>query len=141
MFNKDKGFVWLIRRRRRRERTMNKRELGTTKEQYAAEYLEKQGVKIAVRNFRVRQGEIDLIGYHNGYLVFFEVKYRNSTRKGLPEEAVGLQKQKQICRVADYYRFTRRIPLETPIRYDVVAIEQNVIRWYQNAFEHVNRKI
>ena len=116
---------------------MNKRAIGADKEQMAEAYLKEKGVRIVARNFRIRQGEIDLIGYHEGYLVFFEVKYRASGRKGLPEEAVGLQKQKQICRVADYYRSTRRIPLRTPIRYDVVAIEQEAVRWYRNAFEHI----
>ncbi len=116
---------------------MNKREIGTKTEELAAAYLEGRGVRIIARNFRIRQGEIDLIGYQEGYLVFFEVKYRTSRVKGLPEEAVGLQKQKQICRVADYYRSTRRIPLSTPIRYDVIAMEQDTVRWYQNAFEHI----
>ncbi len=116
---------------------MNKRAIGTKKEELAAAYLEKQSVHIIARNFRIRQGEIDLIGYHKGYLVFFEVKYRTSGTKGLPEEAVGIQKQKQICHVADYYRSTRRIPLSTPIRYDVIAIEQDTVRWYRNAFEHI----
>ena len=116
---------------------MNKRAIGTSKEQLAVEYLEERGVRIVVRNFRIRQGEIDLIGYDEGYLVFFEVKYRATKVKGLPEEAVGIQKQKAICRVADYYRSTRRIPLRTPIRYDVIAIEQDTVRWYRNAFEHI----
>ncbi len=116
---------------------MNKRAIGADKEQMAETYLKEKGARILARNFRIRQGEIDLIGYHEGYLVFFEVKYRASGRKGFPEEAVGLQKQKQICRVADYYRSTRRISLSTPIRYDVVAIEQDAVRWYQNAFEHI----
>ena len=116
---------------------MNKRVIGADKEQLAAAYLEERGTRIIARNFRISQGEIDLIGYHKGYLVFFEVKYRASGVKGLPEEAVGIQKQKAICRVADYYRSTRRIPLSTPIRYDVIAIEQDTVRWYRNAFEHI----
>jgi putative endonuclease len=116
---------------------MNKREVGAIKEQLAVTFLRQQGVRISAVNFRIRQGEIDLIGYDGAYLVFFEVKYRSSTRCGLPEEAVGMQKQKQICRVADYYRSTRRVPLSTPIRYDVIAVEQDTVRWYQNAFEHI----
>lgn len=116
---------------------MNKRKIGADKERLAVHYLEERNVRIIARNFRIRQGEIDLIGYDQGYLVFFEVKYRAARVKGLPEEAVGIQKQKQICRVADYYRSTRRVPLSTPIRYDVVAMEQDSIRWYQNAFEHI----
>ena len=116
---------------------MNKRKIGTDKEMQAVQYLQEKGVRIIATNFRIRQGEIDLIGYDEEYLVFFEVKYRTGRQKGLPEEAVGLQKQKAICRVADYYRSTRRISLNTAIRYDVVAIEQEQIRWYRNAFEHI----
>lgn len=116
---------------------MNKKEMGKEAENLAAEYLQKKGVHLIARNFRNRQGEVDLIGYDQGYLVFFEVKFRTSYAKGLPEESVGTWKQRQICKVADYYRCVKRIPLNTPIRYDVVAIHQGNVRWYRNAFAHI----
>ena len=117
--------------------SMNKRKVGTDKENLAAKYLEKQGMRIVERNFRSRQGEIDIIGYHKGYLVFVEVKYRKSAAVGTPQEAVGLQKQKQICKVADYYRLCRGLNAQTMIRYDVVAIQGDVIQWIPNAFPHI----
>ena len=40
----------------------NKRETGTRKEELAADFLTRRGVKILERNFRCRQGEIDLNG-------------------------------------------------------------------------------
>ena len=40
---------------------MNKREIGAAYEEAAAVFLEKKGVRILERNFRCRQGEIDLI--------------------------------------------------------------------------------
>lgn len=116
---------------------MNKRKTGTIAESRAAAYLSEKGVRIVEKNFRNRHGEIDLIGHHDGYLVFFEVKYRSSNRNGYPEAAVNYYKQKQICQVATYYRCIHQIELQTPIRYDVVAIEGEQIRWYQNAFEHI----
>lgn len=116
---------------------MNKRSTGTVAETRAATYLSEKGVRIVERNFRNRHGEIDMIGYHEGYLVFFEVKYRSSNRSGTPESAVGFYKQKQICQVAAFYRCVHKIPLNTPIRYDVVAMEKMEIRWYKNAFEHI----
>lgn len=106
-------------------------------EQNAAEYLVKQGMDIVEYNFRNRQGEIDIIGYHNNYLVFVEVKSRISMTKGRPEYAVGIAKQKQICKVADYYRYKHRLSISTPVRYDVVAIYNEEIQWYQNAFPHI----
>ncbi len=115
---------------------MNKRRTGTAAESRAAAYLSEKGVWIVEKNFRNRHGEIDLIGYHEGYLVFFEVKYRRNNNSGWPEAAVDYRKQKQICQVAAYYRYMHKVSLNTSIRYDVVAIEGQEIRWYQNAFEH-----
>lgn len=94
-------------------------------------------MEILKQNYRSRRGEIDLIGRHDGYLVFVEVKYRASGRRGTPQEAVGSAKQRVICRVADYYRCTHGIRLSTPVRYDVVAVLGEEICWYQNAFPHI----
>mgnify|MGYP002428718816 CR=1 FL=1 len=44
------------------KRSYNKRQVGTEKEKLAAEYLKKKGYFIIEKNYRVRQGEIDLIG-------------------------------------------------------------------------------
>lgn len=122
-----------------KENTGNKRKLGAQAEKLAEDYLTAAGMKIVAHNFRNRQGEIDLIGYHEGYLVFVEVKYRASLKKGNPEEAVGAAKQRAICKVADYYRCTHGVPLSAPIRYDVVAVLGEEVRWLQNAFPHVYR--
>ncbi len=116
---------------------MNKRSLGADKEQMAAEYLTAQGMRIVARNFRGRQGEIDIIGYEGNYLVFVEVKYRKNKAYGSAAEAVGSRKQQQICKVADYYRFLHHLSDETKVRYDVVAIEGEEIQWIPNAFPHI----
>lgn len=119
---------------------MNRRKVGTDGETLAAAFLEKQGVSILERNFRDRNGEIDLIGRDGEYLVFFEVKYRRGAGMGHPEEAVGSAKQRQICRVADYYRISHGISPQEAQRYDVVAIEGEQIRWVKNAFPHHYRR-
>ena len=116
---------------------MNKRKTGADKEKIAAKYLETQGMRIMERNFRNRQGEIDIIGYHGNYLVFVEVKYRRDGRMGNAAEAVDYRKQRQICKVADYYRYLHKLGINTSIRYDVIAIQGEDIRWIQNAFPHI----
>lgn len=117
---------------------MNTREVGTRKEETACAYLAENGVRVKKRNFRCRSGEIDVIGYDGEYLVFFEVKYRKSSSdRGSALEAVGIGKQKKICRVADYYRMIHRCPLDMPIRFDVVAIDGDDIQWIKNAFEYI----
>ncbi|MGN1196587.1 MAG: YraN family protein [Acetatifactor sp.] len=116
---------------------MNKRATGTEWEQKAAEYLMKHGMQIREMNFRNRQGEIDIIGRHEDYLVFVEVKYRSSTEKGSAVEAVDYRKQRQICKVADYYRCIHHLGDNTAVRYDVIAIQGQEIRWIKNAFPHI----
>lgn len=118
-------------------RKLNTRQKGTEKEQLAADYLKTNGMRIVERNFRGRQGEIDIIGYHEDYLVFVEVKYRKGNSKGSAEAAVDLRKQKQICKVADYYRYLHQLGMNTKVRYDVLAIQGEEIRWIRNAFPHI----
>lgn len=116
---------------------MNTRKTGTEYEVLAEQYLKKQGINIIEKNYRSRNGEIDLIGRDSEYLIFFEVKYRKNQKTGNPEEAVTYQKQKKICRVADYYRLTHGIGEFSAIRYDVVAICGEEIIWHRNAFSHI----
>lgn len=116
---------------------MNKREKGAQKEDQVCARLFSEGVKIVERNFRNRQGEIDIIGYDREYLVFFEVKYRSGNSKGSAAEAVGYAKQRKICRVADYYRALHHCPEDTPIRFDVVAVDGEQVNWIKDAFDYV----
>ena len=115
---------------------MNCAGVGRAYEEKASVFLEKNGFRILEKNFRCRQGEIDLIGIHEGCLVFVEVKYRKNRRSGMPEEAVGAAKQMKICRVSDYFRIKRRNYGGMQIRYDVIAITDEEIRWHKNAFPY-----
>lgn len=92
----------------------NDREIGAAFEEKACEYLKKNGLQIVERNFRVRQGEIDIVAQDKGTLVFVEVKYRKDASKGLPEEAVNLRKQRQISKVALFYIAFRHVPVTMP---------------------------
>ncbi len=116
---------------------MNKRKTGADHERQAAEYLTGKGMRVLETNYRCRQGEIDLIGRHQGYLVFVEVKYRSTFDKGHALEAVDYRKQCRICRVADYYRYTHGLGEDESIRYDVVGIQGTEVEWIQNAFSHI----
>ena len=116
--------------------SINKRQTGTEYETIAVEYLQSQGVRVIERNFRNRFGEIDIIGYDNEYLVFFEVKYRKDERKGNPVEAVSYKKCHTICKVADFYRMRHGIGDFAPVRFDVIAVCGKEIQWYRNAFEY-----
>lgn len=114
----------------------NSRKVGFDKEEVAAEYLLQHGFRIKERNFISKRGEIDIIGYDGEYLVFVEVKYRGKTALCNPLATVGGEKQKRICRTADFYRYQRKIGQEIPVRYDVIGIWEEKIEWIKNAFPH-----
>lgn len=115
---------------------MNQIKIGKKYEEKAADYLTKQGMRLIEQNFRSRYGEIDIIGIHNNCLVFVEVKYRRNNNRGIAEEAVGVSKQKKICFTSDYFRISRKQYLKLQVRYDVVAMTGDDIRWHQNAFPY-----
>lgn len=122
----------------RKLQKINKRQIGAQKEAFVCEWLERRGYQIVARNFRCRNGEIDIVAKEGGYLVFIEVKYRGNSTAGLPEEAVGIQKQRIISRVALFYMIRFGYRETTPVRFDVVAVsggEDVSVTLYQNAFD------
>jgi putative endonuclease len=79
--------------------------LGQRGEQLAARHLERAGWRIVARNYRVREGEIDLIAARGPTLAFCEVKTlvdRGGPARGPanPIESVGYRKQAQVRRMA-----------------------------------------
>ena len=120
---------------------MNKRSVGDDTELLACEYLKSQGAIIIERNFRSRQGEVDIIALDGKYLCFIEVKYRKDVKYGQPQEAVSYYKQKRICKVSEFYLYSKYKSLDIPIRYDVVAISQKdnifAFKWIKNAFDYI----
>ncbi len=67
---------------------INKKSIGQKGEEIACKALEKEWYRIVERNFRCRQGEIDIIAEEKGVICFIEVKARFSENFGLPEEVV-----------------------------------------------------
>lgn len=114
----------------------NKRSIGANYEQIAGEYLKTKGYEIIQYNFYSKSGEIDIVANHGGYLVFVEVKYRESNKNGHPLEAVSITKQKAISKCAAYYLKKNKIS-DIPVRFDVVGILGEQITLIQNAFDYV----
>jgi putative endonuclease len=101
--------------------TRARQQVGTLGEQAAAASLEDQGYEIVHRNYRCRNGEIDIVCEKNGVLVFCEVKTRTSDRFGLPEEAVTIAKRRRLRKLALEYlqRESRRA---RQLRFDVISV-------------------
>jgi putative endonuclease len=102
------------------------RRLGAQAESEAAEFLQRAGYRILERNYRCRQGEIDLIAEQDGVLCFVEVKSRASERYGPAASAVGPLKQRRLARTAAHYLQTRRPGERLACRFDVVTLDAGV---------------
>lgn len=112
---------------------MNKRSKGKIYEEKGKEYLENIGVKVLSMNYQGSFGEIDIIGYDEMTLVFFEVKYRKNLSFGMPQEAIDKKKMKKIYITAK--EFIRRNRLENEkIRFDAVVFLGEKIEWIKNIF-------
>ena len=101
---------------------MNPRKTGALGERIAADYLEKQGYRVRERNFRTREGEIDIIAEKDDFLIFVEVRTRRSSSFGTPEESVTPYKLEKIIATAQRYIQSHQ-DLPPCWRIDVVAVE------------------
>lgn len=106
---------------RKAEEMPYKRAVGTKGEQLAVKFLKKRGYKILQRNYRYRNGEIDVVCYDRGTIAFVEVKTRYSDKYGPPELSVTDAKKKQIIRGALQYVAEKKIE-GINLRFDVVSI-------------------
>ena len=106
-------------------------QLGKRGEALAAEFLEREGFRIVMSNFKTPvgrnskgvqvTGEIDLIALEGDTLCFIEVKARLSDAFAGPLANVNLRKQRQITRTAQAYKQTFALH-DTPHRFDVVTV-------------------
>jgi putative endonuclease len=100
---------------------MSKKTLGAFGEEVAVRELEGKGYRILDRNWRVQEGEIDVIAEHEGEIVFVEVKTRTSDLYGGPEDSITKQKRNRIIRASLAYLLkTER--LESDWRVDLIGI-------------------
>ena len=94
---------------------------GARGEQIATDYLKRLGYRIQERNYRCRQGEIDIVAWNGAVLVFVEVRTRSGHDLGAALESVGRRKQDKITSVAVAYVQEHQVG-DTELRFDVVAV-------------------
>ena len=98
-----------------------------------AAWYRDRGYEIVVRNWRCREGELDLVVRAGRAFVFCEVKTRSSDRFGAPVEAVNRTKQDRLRRLAA--RWIDEAPVRPrEIRFDVASVMGDRIEVLEGAF-------
>jgi putative endonuclease len=110
-----------------------RRALGADGEDRAAAWYEARGFSVVARNWRCREGELDLIVRKGRDLVFVEVKARSSDRFGIPAEAVTPAKQRRLRGLAARYLADTGARAGT-LRFDVVTILAGHLEVIEAAF-------
>ncbi|WP_423918100.1 YraN family protein [Frigoribacterium sp. 2-23] len=98
-----------------------KDDLGRWGETVAVRHLESVGMRIVDRNWRCREGEIDVVALDADELVVIEVKTRSSTAFGHPLEAVTRTKRDRLRRLAGLW-LADHPGASSSVRLDVVAV-------------------
>jgi putative endonuclease len=120
--------------------TITTKDVGDDGEALALEHMQRHGLTLMRRNYRVamgpraRGGEVDLIlRDRDGTLVFVEVRKRRTSAFGGAAGSVTYSKQRSIVLAA--HHFLRNYGSPPPCRFDVVAIEDGRIEWLKAAFD------
>ena len=113
---------------------MSSRQLGIDGEDLVAAWYVAHGYEVVARNWRCREGELDLIVRANRTFVFCEVKSRTSDAFGAPIEAVNSDKQQRLRRLAARWLEDDAPVRPTEIRFDVASVLGGEIDVLQGAF-------
>ena len=108
--------------------------IGNVAERQARKYLEQQGLRFLVQNYRCRTGEIDLIMQDGEELVFVEVKYRSQQKFGHAVEFFHPKKRRKFESAVQYYLQEKDLNHSAVAhRIDIVGIDgvgvKNEISW------------
>ena len=100
----------------------SRKDLGDFGERVAKAHLESKGYRILETNFRVREGEVDLVAEHDGVVAFVEVKTRRGDAMGSAVEASDGRKAQRLLLAAQ--AFGQQHPELPPgRRIDLIAID------------------
>lgn len=108
---------------------------GNKGEELAANFLSDKGYEIVSKNYRYKHAEIDLVVRKDKFLVFVEVKTRNSVSFGEPETFVTSKKAAKIMEGAE--QFIVEHNWHGNIRFDIVTVKPGnppTIDHFEDAF-------
>jgi len=114
-------------------RDLSKKALGAYGETLVARWYESGGYTVVARNWRCREGELDLVATRDDLVVFCEVKTRSTDLFGVPAEAVGWRKQRKVRALAAIWIETTGVRPRA-IRFDVAGVLRQQVDVIEAAF-------
>jgi putative endonuclease len=109
---------------------------GSDGEKAAVEFVMNKGYKVLAVNYRLHPYEVDIIAEDGDFIVFIEVKSRQTDEYGHPVEFITGKKEKNLLHVADYYLQYKKPGREG--RFDVITILNTngafILEHFINAF-------
>lgn len=113
--------------------TRARQALGAAGEDLSAAWYQERGYRVLARNWRCREGELDLVLRLGTTVVFCEVKTRTSLAFGSPLEAVTPVKQRRIRRLAAAWLHETG-GKAAAVRFDVAAVLDGTVEVVHDAF-------
>lgn len=110
-----------------------RRRLGAAGERAAAAWYEARGYRVLARNWRCREGELDLVLGRGRTVVFCEVKTRSSAAYGVPAAAVTHDKQRRLRVLAMRWLAESGVSAGE-LRFDVVGVLAGRVEVIEAAF-------
>lgn len=111
-----------------------RRALGAAGEDAVAGWYRGRGYEVVDRNWRCRDGELDLVLRSGATVVFCEVKTRTTTAFGAPVEAVTATKRRRLRRLAGRWLAEAAGPAPAEIRFDVASVLAGGVEVVEAAF-------
>ena len=99
-----------------------RRALGDAGEEAVARWYIAAGYEVVDRNWRCREGELDLVVARGAVLAFCEVKTRRTTAFGSPAEAVTVTKQRRLRTLAIRWLAAHPERRARTLRFDVASV-------------------
>ena len=116
----------------------DRRESGAAGEDAALATLSAAGLRLLARNARYPFGELDLVMFEGGCVVFVEVRRRASERFGGAAASVDGAKRRKLARAAQAWLGSHRQFANASCRFDVVAVKPGAdaleCEWIRSAF-------
>lgn len=102
---------------------MTRKATGDAGENKAARYLAEHGYAIIARNWRTRNGELDIVARKGDVLVFVEVKTLPHGGADTLEYVLNSRKRAKVIETAKRFLFSNRQYSGDYVRFDVIVVD------------------